>query len=244
MTRVIKSDVTMRLTLILSALLASLNAMQLHAQTAAESPVVVELFTSQGCSSCPPADALLQQLAEQRGVIALALHVDYWDYLGWRDEFARAAFSHRQSQYAQTWRQRTVYTPQIVIQGGNYMAGNRPDRVMREISEAQRRAPMAMIEATRQGARASVLITPLEGARPAAVFLVRYTPEITVDIESGDNAGRKVTYVNIVRDWNLAAEWDGRGPLTLSLDALGNENWVVIVQADGTGPILAAAVLD
>ncbi|MEX0970357.1 MAG: DUF1223 domain-containing protein [Paracoccaceae bacterium] len=240
MTGVIKSELQMRATLILSALLASLFTAPLRA----EYPVVVELYTSQGCSSCPPADELLQQLAEQRGVIALALHVDYWDYLGWRDEFARAAFSHRQSQYAHTWRQRTVYTPQIVIHGGDYMAGNRPDKVMREITEAQTRPPLAALEATRQGPRAAVTIRPLAGSVPASVFLVRFTPQQTVDITHGENAGRSITYVNIVRDWNLAAEWDGRTPLTLSLDALGDEHWALIVQADGTGPVLAAMMLD
>ena len=225
------------------AVLSFLGFLQATAVTAQNGPVVIELFTSQGCSSCPPADAMLHDLAKRDDVIALALHVDYWDYLGWRDEFAHPAFSHRQSQYAHTWRKRTVFTPQMVIQGGEYMAGNQAATILQEISRAQGRPARAEIEATRQGGRAAITIRPLTGAQAASVYLVRYTPEATVSIERGENAGRDITYVNIVRDWVLAAEWDGRRAISFTPNDLGDDAWVVIVQEGTTGPILAAQQL-
>ena len=230
----------MRNPLIIAACWAALFAAPVQAQN----PVVVELYTSQGCSSCPPADALLQELSEQRDVIALALHVDYWDYLGWKDEFAHPAFSHRQSLYAHTWRQRTVYTPQMVIHGGEYMAGNQRASVMREIAQAQARPAGAEIEATRQGTRAVITIRPLAGAAPSKIYMVRYIPRATVSIERGENAGREIEYINIVRDWMVAADWDGLQTISLTPSDLGTDPWVVIVQQDGTGPILAAMVLN
>ena len=104
-------------------------------QAAADSPVVVELYTSQGCSSCPPADAFLHDLAKRDDVIALALHVDYWDYIGWKDSFAKPEYTDRQHAYAHAANATTVYTPQMVINGKDHVIGSRPmeviDQVMR-----------------------------------------------------------------------------------------------------------------
>src|SRR5690606_9121092 len=97
--------------------------------------VVVELFTSQGCSSCPPADALLSELAAQPGVIALALHVDYWDYLGWKDSFASPAFSARQKAYAKSFGRRSIFTPQMVVQGRQALVGHDAPSVLSAIAE-------------------------------------------------------------------------------------------------------------
>ena len=122
----------MRLLPVLAALVFVAAAPLARAQG---SPVVVELFTSQGCSSCPPADALLRKLAEEEDVIALALHVDYWDYLGWKDSFATPKFTARQRAYAKKARSRSIYTPQMVVQGEDRVVGNDAEMVLARISE-------------------------------------------------------------------------------------------------------------
>ena len=117
----------------------------------AENPVVVELYTSQGCSSCPPADRLLASLAAHEDIIALALHVDYWDYLGWADGFADPEFSNRQRRYARVWGERSVYTPQMVVQGANYMVGSRNDEIQRQIMQAEEVGPKVALTALNDG---------------------------------------------------------------------------------------------
>ena len=124
----------MRFALILSALAALFVPQDGRAQPA---PVVVELFTSQGCSSCPPADALLAELAGAEGVIALALHVDYWDYLGWTDSFAAPKHTERQRAYAKAAKSRTIFTPQMVVQGSERLKGHDAERIRNRI-EAHR----------------------------------------------------------------------------------------------------------
>ena len=164
-------------------------------------PVVVELFTSQGCSSCPPADALLGELGRNEDVIALALHVDYWDYIGWPDTFAQPAFGKRQKGYARAAGSTVVYTPHMVVGGTDHVAGAKPMQVMEQIAAHTERAPgMRMTVASGPNgitirAEADNPIDP-----PARIMLVTYTPSQTVDITSGENAGKSVTYTQVVTD--------------------------------------------
>lgn len=212
------------------------------AQAQAESPVVVELYTSQGCSSCPPADELLTRLAQKPGVIALALHVDYWDYIGWKDVFARPEHTKRQKRYAHQAGQRTIYTPQMVIGGVDHVVGARPMDVVDLLAREHAKPVVMALSARRAGAQVEIEASVPEPSQgELLVQLVRYEPEATVEIERGENAGKALTYTNIVRDWQVVGEWSGAEPLRVRVDAPGPLPAVVIVQKPGPGAIVAAA---
>ncbi len=213
----------------------------------AADPVVVELFTSQGCSSCPPADRLLAELAKRPDVIALALHVDYWDYIGWKDAFAKPAFTARQKAYARAAGRRSVYTPQMIIDGVRHVMGSHPVDVS-AIIRARRDAPSPVtltVEAPEDGSGRAVTIraTAARELGPLDVQIVRYTPEAEVEITRGENAGRMLRYANIVEDWRVIANWTGAAPLELSREIEGDLPAVVVIQEAGHGAILAAARL-
>lgn len=207
-------------------------------------PVVVELFTSQGCSSCPAADAFFAELTQREDVIALALHVDYWDYIGWKDEFAHPAHTGRQKAYARAAGSRMLYTPQMVISGQAQISGNAPDDVLEAIRRhALRPAPVALM-LQRVGQVLRITAEPREtGVGPLAVQLVRYEPQRTVEIDRGENAGRTITYHNIVTSWEVLGLWEGRAPFALDVPAPGDAPAVVLLQREGQGPIVAAAAL-
>ena len=210
----------------------------------AESPVVVELYTSQGCSSCPPADRLLSRLARNDNVIALALHVDYWDYLGWKDEFANPEYSNRQRLYARVWHERSVYTPQMVVQGVSYMVGSRGDEIQRQIMQAEGNDEVVSVSASNEGAGIRIEITPIGGAHPEAdIQLVRYTAGESVVIARGENAGKTIEYINVVQDWQVLGRWDGAGPTVVNVPSAEAGDYVVIIQAPGPGLIYAATRL-
>jgi hypothetical protein len=203
--------------------------------------VLVELFTSQGCSACPPADALLQDLTRLPGVIPLALHVDYWDYIGWRDTFAQAAFSQRQRHYAAAAADRMVYTPQMIVAGAARIKGYDAGELREQIGAVQAQADLTL---QRQGDQ--LLITarptaPLTG--PFVVDLVRYRPQTSVAIARGENAGLQITYHNIVTNWDRLAEWSGQTDLSLSTRTTGPAPVVVLIQRQGPAQVIAAAVL-
>lgn len=203
--------------------------------------VLVELFTSQGCSSCPPADAFLADLTRDPAVIPLALHVDYWDYIGWRDTFAQEGFTKRQRKYAKMNADRMVYTPQMIVAGQMRVKGHDTDAVMAGI--AATKSPITLT-LTRQGD--DVLISasadqPLPG--DILVDLVRYFPKMTVQIERGENRGQAISYHNIVTSWQNIGEWTGKSPLALTTRATGDDPIVVILQEEGPGAVLASAVL-
>ncbi|QDC09451.1 DUF1223 domain-containing protein [Oceanicola sp. D3] len=208
----------------------------------AEQPVVVELYTSQGCSSCPPADEILAKLAKKPGVIALALHVDYWDYIGWKDAFARPEHTKRQKGYAHQAGARTIYTPQMVIGGVDHVVGARPMDVVDLLGTHKARPAVMQLRAQRVGEEVAIDGTPPQPAQGKLVVqLVRYTPEETVAIKRGENAGLTMSYHNIVRDWQVLGEWDGETALELQVAAPGEAPAVVIVQKAGPGEIIAAA---
>ncbi|MEM1316203.1 MAG: DUF1223 domain-containing protein, partial [Pseudomonadota bacterium] len=135
----------------------------------AQGLVVVELFTSQGCSACPPADELLGELAQRDDVLALSLHVDYWDYLGWRDVFAHPMFTKRQKDYRASTGMRSVYTPQMIVHGAAALVGSRRGDVMAEIETAKMTDAVARVELMREGDRIEVRVAPAAASAPAAV---------------------------------------------------------------------------
>ena len=215
------------------------------------SAVVVELYTSQGCVNCPPADAFFAQLAALEGVIPLALHVDYWDYLGWQDPFAAPEYTQRQKAYARAQGSRTIYTPQLIVAGQAEIA--RPDMTSAlEIVEAQK-AQLGQVQ-IRLGKSAAGYRVELEAepplAREVVLQIVRYAPEMRVEILRGENAGREMDYINVVTSWAPIGAWDGRGLHEIDLPIAGGEPAVLIVQESVAGrkkplpgPILAAVAL-
>ncbi len=209
---------------------------------AQDNKVVVELYTSQGCSSCPPADALLAQMVDRNDVIALALHVDYWDYLGWKDSFGSAAFTARQHGYAQAAHAETVYTPQMVIGGAHQVIGSKAMDVMDMVAAQRAIAPRVGLEIARTGSRLTINAQAKSaGPGEMVVQVVRYHPEESVAIKHGENRGKTISYVNIVTSWRVIGRWDGVAPLRLETQVDGNDPVVVIVQNNHFGPILAAA---
>jgi hypothetical protein len=205
-------------------------------------PVVLELFTSQGCSSCPPADALLAELAGRDDVIALALHVDYWDYLGWKDSFGSPAYTARQRAYAKAARLRSIFTPQMIVQGEDRVIGHAADEIEAKIAAHQAVPPAVELDLGRDGDTLSIELTPADPPTgPADVQVVRFVPAEEVAIGGGENAGRTITYTNIVTDWERVARWDGENPVKLTYDAPGDGPLAVIVQRTHMGPVVAAA---
>ncbi|MDF0602496.1 DUF1223 domain-containing protein [Psychromarinibacter sp. C21-152] len=214
------------------------------AAQSAEDPVVVELFTSQGCSSCPPADALLAELAGRDDVIALALHVDYWDYIGWTDSFGDSAFTTRQKGYARASGHRTIYTPQMIVEGHDHVVGYKPMKLAELIGRHGDAAPLADLTLRREGDKLHIR-AEARGALPRKLLvqLVRYLPEGTVDIRKGENAGRTIKYTNIVTEWEVLGGWDGTEPLEMEVAVDGDKPCVVVLQEPGHGAIVAAARL-
>jgi hypothetical protein len=209
-------------------------------------PVVVELFTSQGCSSCPPADALLTELAGREGVIALALHVDYWDYLGWKDAFALPGNTARQRAYAKAAKSRSIFTPEMVVQGAERVKGHDAERVLAEIARYEARPPGAELGLERDGDTLRIHLAPAGdgGGGPADIHLVRFRPSAEVAIEAGENAGREVTYTNIVTGWETIARWDGASSVDMRYEGLEDGPVAVIVQGKHMGPVLTAATAE
>lgn len=214
---------------------------------AGDQPVVVELYTSQGCSSCPPVDALLGELAKRDDVLALALHVDYWDYIGWKDSFADPQYTLRQKGYAKAGQQRSIYTPQIIVGGVDRVLGYKPMLLADQIAAHGKGAKLANLEVSRSGNRLSVALSPVNGVRksgPMVLQLVQYAPNRDVKITRGENAGKTLRYWNVVTLWKPIGKWDGRRPKKMSVRlGSGDDNIAVILQAEGHGPIIAAAKL-
>ena len=207
-------------------------------------PVVVELFTSQGCSSCPPADEFLSTLAGRDDVIALALHVDYWDYIGWKDVFADPSFTTRQKAYAISAGRRSVYTPQMIVGGREHVVGNHPVDVTELIRKHATQAQPVTLTLNRTGDQLRITAqTDQPLPDPVLVQLVRYRPSARVEIQKGENAGRTMEYSNIVTEWHILAEWDTRQVFETGGPSPGDLPVVVIVQKKGPGEVLAAARL-
>ena len=208
-------------------------------------PVVVELFTAQGCVACPDANELVADLADRPGVIVLTYSVDYWDYLGWTDTFARPEFADRQRAYQANLRLRDVYTPQIVVDGRRQVSGARPPEVRAAVDEeAARRVWPPEVEFTSDGERVAVG----SGRSPeggADVWLVRYAPgPEAVEVRDGDNRGQTVRHVNVVREIVRLGDWAGRPRLFEMPEADdAGLSAAVLVQSRTDGRILAAAAL-
>ena len=205
----------------------------------AAGPVLVELFTSQGCNSCPPADVYLGDLAKRKDVIALAFHIDYWDHIGWKDAFADAAWTQRQRLYSRSLGTRQIYTPQMVVDGGRHAVGSDRPAVERLIgAAAKRERPALSVTRTADG-----LSLTIGGSGEGEVWIVGYDPRHETKVPRGENAGKTLTEFNIVRGMTRIEAWKG-GALTRTLPARelppGSAH-VAMIQAPNLGRVLAAA---
>ena len=206
--------------------------------------VVVELYTSQGCSSCPPADALLEEMAKNAEILPLAFHVDYWDYLGWQDAFASPAHTLRQKAYAHAAGDRMIYTPQAIVDGTARMVGSDSQALMSAVMQAMNKDRRAKVSVSRSGATLTVTGTASESLpTPVQVLLVRYTPEASVEILHGENAGQTIRYVNTVTSVTEIGQWSGAEALSLTAPISGAEAAAILVQAPDMGEVLAAALV-
>jgi hypothetical protein len=201
---------------------------------------VVELFTSQGCSSCPPANDNIRTLSTRPDVLSLSFGVTYWDQLGWKDTFASPAFTARQWAYARGLHHDNVFTPQVVVNG-------RADTVGQHLSEIEallRGPPLAGPQIAAETGRVRLSAGTAPQGAPADVWLVRYEPGvIEVPVRRGENTGRTLPHTHVVRSLIRLGGWSG-GPVSLSLPPGGERlASAVLVQSAGTGPILAAAAL-
>ncbi len=219
----------------------------------ADPRAVVELFTSQGCSSCPPADRIIGELARDPSVIALSMPIDYWDYLGWKDTLADARFSERQKAYSHTRGDRDVYTPQVVVNGSVHLIGSDRAGIEGAIDDTKKSdgvmsVPVSM---TLAGGQLTVSVAASGEAPKAAhgeVWICSISKAVPITIGRGENSGRELTYYNVVRNLLKVGDWNGSsGSWTVPLENISREGVdaaVVYVQdgsRDKPGPMLGAA---
>ncbi len=207
----------------------------------APGPVVVELFTSQGCSSCPPADRYLGKLAGRDDVVALSWHVDYWDYIGWKDKFATKDTTRRQRDYGRALRQRYVYTPELVVDGRAHSSS--PAKIS-QLIESARATPKLQLAFDQEGGKHTLRIPAADFKGEANVLVVFYDTRHVTDIKRGENGGRSLEYHNVVREFRVVGRYTGEAmaiPVeTSAAEAAGRGGCVVIVQEGSAGPVLGA----
>ncbi len=218
---------------------------------AAEKPqgtplTVVELYTSQGCSSCPPADAFLGELAKRDDLLALSIHVDYWDYIGWKDRFASPANTKRQRAYASKLGMRYVYTPQMIVQGAHHTTGSDRAKILAMIAKAQKSNRVA-VKISRAEGGIRVTVPGADTTDEAAVWLAVFDTKHDTVIKRGENGGRTLSYYNVVRGMKRIGTWSGQ-PLDIptgnaDMSTEGRDGCAVILQSVSTGRILGAAKL-
>ncbi len=210
-------------------------------------PVVVELFTSQGCPACPPADAYMRELARRDDVIALEFHIDFYDFGGWKDPFGSADFTRRWRNYAQQLGARYEYTPVMVVAGAAHEIGSERSKVEQRIDTARGAAQGGpRLTLATVGGQANVTV---EGAGPAGVYdvvLATYDGSLTTTVTAGENRGRTLVNARVVRDFRRIGQWAGEN---LSLEFSLTETpkgggCAVLLQRAGGGPIIAAVSVD
>ena len=231
-------------------LLRSLMALGLFMSSAAftqaaDDIVMVELFTSQGCSSCPPADANLGRLTAEEGVLALSMHVDYWDYLGWKDTFARPEHTKRQIAYRDARGERVIYTPQMMVQGQFNVPGYKPDQIIEAIGSAQRLPRTANIAIKRDGGMLKAVVTSKGDVTNCTIWVASYDHAHTVQIQRGENAGSKITYHNVVDKLMRVGSRDSDTVQEVALPQPEQGSGVAIwLQDNQTGRILSASYIN
>lgn len=208
-------------------------------------PVLVELFTSQGCSSCPPADRFLGELAQRPDVLALSFHVDYWNYIGWTDPFSSREATERQRSYSRAFRRNVVYTPQMVVAGRLEMVGSDRAAVEAAIRQTAGAATVVPRFLPDEGAGMRVAIPAGSHVRPATIWLAFIDSQHATPVRRGENAGVTLINRNVVREWRRIGEWRGEA-MEVALGPLpeGRDACAVVVQEEGNGPVLGAALME
>jgi hypothetical protein len=218
----------------------------------ADPRAVVELFTSQGCSSCPPADRLIGELAKDPSVIALSMPIDYWDYLGWKDTLADARFSARQKAYSTVRGDRDVYTPQVVINGSVHVIGSDRAGIESAIGDTRKTEGVMSVPVSMTVSGKQINVSVAAGKAPAAehgeVWICSVSKAVAISIGRGENRGREVTYHNVVRNLLKVGDWNGSSASwTVPLENISREgvDAAVVYVQDGNrekpGPMLGAA---
>ena len=207
--------------------------------------IVVELFTSQGCSSCPPADALLGELAARDDILALSFHVDYWDYIGWKDPFALPANTSRQRDYARFLGRQYIYTPQMVVQGASDTTGAQPSEVAHRLQTAGTMKRLAVALAP-EADRLVVGLPQAAADEEMAVYLIGFDRSRETSIKRGENSGRTIRYHHVVREFTRIGSWKGeaeelRVPLPEAITSGGG--CAVLVQSPKSGRIHGAGMI-
>jgi len=222
--------------------LFSLVLLALPAAAAAKPPVVVELYTAQGCASCGEANSYAAKLAERRGVLLLTFPVDYWDYLGWKDTFARPEYAERQKAYVTRLALREPYTPQVIVNGREQAPGLKADRVDQLVRDALR-APVDPPEVKFIGKRRVDVGSGKAPRGGADVWLVRYDPRAQeIVVRSGDNRGQTMVQKNVVREITRLGTWRGRATAYRApKSAEDGLKTVLLVQAARGGRLIAVA---
>ena len=214
---------------------------------------MVELFTSQGCSSCPAADRLLGELARDPSLVALSLNVDYWDYLGWKDTLALKGHSNRERAYANARGDRDVYTPQVVVNGVTAVLGSDKAAIEKAIVKTRRDAAALALSVTVkiEGDRLTASVPEAKGERKSGeVWLCPVTAKAAVEIARGENRGKTITYHNVVRSWVKLGDWNGTAqtfsaPLK-DVARDDTDSFAVLVQSGDSskpGVVLGAAMI-
>jgi hypothetical protein len=217
------------------------------AATEEQTAVVVELFTSQGCSSCPPADSYLGELSQQPGVLALAYHVDYWNYIGWTDPYASKLATQRQRDYSRQLNMRYVYTPQMVVNGAAEGIGSERETIAPLIRAAmEEKALRQHVSIVREAPnKLAVHVDAGSTGEPATIWLVGFDREHATPVLRGENEGRTLRDYQVVRSSEAIGTWHGEAlDLTLPADKPAGDGGVaVLLQQGGSGHIIGAAVL-
>jgi len=212
--------------------------------TVDDMPVVVELFTSQGCSSCPPADALLGRLAGRHDVLPLAFHVEYWDYIGWKDPFASKISTERQYSYGHALGLNMVYTPQMVIGGTHDAVGSDEGSVTHAIETDANRPKLKLSVVRDANGGYKVEIPAGTATAPATVWVALFDHAHKTPVQRGENSGSTLTEFNIVREWRKIGEWNGHAveiALNLTPESDEYDACAILVQEGGYGSIRGAA---
>jgi hypothetical protein len=229
------------------------SALVSPATTQAETRGVIELFTSQGCSSCPPADQLAGEFAHDPSLVVLSLPIDYWDYLGWKDTLALPGHGNRQRAYSRSRGDRDVYTPQVVVNGTAHTLGSDKSAIEQAITATRKQEgtltlPLSM-SVTADTISISIPAAKGAAAQKGEIWLCPITQDVTVSIGRGENTGHTVTYHNVVRRWVKLGDWNGAAR-TFTVPArdvtgVGGDAVAVVVQAgskETPGLMLGATV--
>lgn len=211
-------------------------------------PVVVELFTSQGCSSCPPADALIGGMSVDPSILSISWPVDYWNDLGWKDTLSKPEFTARQKAYQDNLDRRFVYTPQVIVNGSLETVGSKEHRVMDAIKQGRTNGLAVSVSYEARADGVELSIGSGHSEKPATLWLVNTLSSHDVEIGAGENNGRVLTYTNVARNVRKLGVWTGQAQTVMikksDMEAGGGDGCTILLQEEETGPIIGAVAIN